>query len=126
MNFFQVQNKLFYKKGGCGFLDEEGEKAFIPFLTNRWLSFYSKDTVPFINNTLNKFGSLFEDKQQLYRLWYHLIPKLGWKKIAYVKKTKKAKKDDELERNIRLVAKNNSLSTREVKRMMEFLESSSK
>ena len=59
MNFFQVQNKLFYKSGGYSPLDEEGEKAFIPFLTNRWLSFYNKDTTPFINETLNKFGSLF-------------------------------------------------------------------
>ena len=41
MNFFQLQNKLFYsKKEDAGYLDSEGEQAFVPFLFNRWLSFY--------------------------------------------------------------------------------------
>ena len=73
MNFFQIQNKLFYsKKDDAGFLDQEGESAFVPFLLNRWLSFYSKDTPHFVNETLNKYTGLFEDKQQLYRLYYIL------------------------------------------------------
>ena len=44
MNFFQLQNKLFYsKKTDAGELDAEGEQAFVPFLFNRWLSFYNNN-----------------------------------------------------------------------------------
>jgi len=33
MNFFQLQNKLFYsKKDKAGDLDAEGEQSFVPFL----------------------------------------------------------------------------------------------
>ena len=40
MNFFQLQNKLFYsKKTKSEELDVEGNQTFIPFLLNRWLSF---------------------------------------------------------------------------------------
>ena len=49
MNFFQLQNKLFYsKKDNAGFLDPEGEQAFVPFLFNRWLSFYNDSLVQFL------------------------------------------------------------------------------
>ena len=85
MNFFQLQNKLFYsKKDDAGFLDQEGEQAFVPFLFNRWLSFYSKDTPNFVNETLNKYSNIFEDKQQQYRLYYNLIPRLKFKRIKYI------------------------------------------
>ena len=60
MNFFQLQNKLFYsKKDKAGELDAEGEQAFVPFLFNRWLSFYNKELPGFVNETLNKFGGIF-------------------------------------------------------------------
>lgn len=113
MNFFQLQNKLFYsKKDNAGYLDDEGEQAFVPFLLNRWLSFYSKDTPNFVNETLNRYSNLFEDKQQQYRLYYNLIPRLKYKRISYIKKVKKQKEDDEY---FELIAKNNNISVRELK-----------
>ena len=113
MNFFQLQNKLFYsKKDDAGFLDQEGEQSFVPFLFNRWLSFYSKDTPNFVNETLNKYSNLFEDKQQQYRLYYNLIPRLKFKRIKYIKKIKKNKEEDN---NYKLIARNNNISERELK-----------
>jgi len=118
MNFFQIQNKLFYsKKDDAGFLDQEGESAFVPFLLNRWLSFYSKDTPHFVNETLNKYTGLFEDKQQLYRLYYNLIPRLKFKRVKYIKKIKKEKEEDA---DLFIIAKNKNLSVRELKQYVDF------
>ncbi len=112
MNFFQLQNKLFYsKKENAGDLDTEGEQSFVPFLFNRWLSFYNNDMCVFTNETLNKFSTIFDDKQQSYRMYYYLIPRLKWKRISYIKKKKK---DNEEEKDIALVAKNKNISKREL------------
>lgn len=117
MNFFQLQNKLFYsKKDEAGELDLEGEQSFVPFLFNRWLSFYSKDTPIFVNETLNKFGALFDDKQRQYRFYYHLIPRLKFKRIKYVKKIKKEKAE---ESDLYLIAKNKNISVRELKQYLD-------
>lgn len=118
MNFFQLQNKLFYSnKDKAGYLDSEGEDAFVPFLINRWLSFYSKDTPHFVNETLNKYSGLFDDKQRVYRLYYNLIPRLKFKRIKYIKKIKKSKAEDD--ENLILIAKNKNLSVRELKRYVD-------
>lgn len=117
MNFFQLQNKLFYsKKENAGELDSEGEQSFVPFLFNRWLSFYSKELPGFVNETLNKFGNIFDDKQESYKLYYYLIPRLKWKRISYIKKKKKDKEEIEGLNNI---AKNKNISARE---LLEYVE----
>jgi hypothetical protein len=120
MNFFQLQNKLFYsKKTKAEFLDSEGEQAFIPFMFNRWLSFYNKGMASFTNETLNRFGSIFQDKQQQYRLYYYFIPRLKFKRISYNKKLKKELKEEE---DLKLIAKNKNISVRELKRYIELYE----
>ena len=119
MNFFQLQNKLFYsKKDNAGDLDTEGEQAFVPFLFNRWLSFYNPSMCVFTNETLNKFGNIFDDKQQTYKLYYHLITRLKWKKIAYIK----IKKKDEEDIDLKAIAKNRNMSIREIKMYIKTYE----
>jgi len=120
MNFFQLQNKLFYsKKDVAGELDVEGEQNFVPFLINRWLSFYGKETPNFVNETLNKYCSLFDDKQKLYRLYFNLIPRLKFKKISYIKKVKKTEEDDQ---DLLLIAKNKNISLREIKQYVDLFQ----
>ena len=112
MNFFQLQNKLFYsKKDKAEDLDAEGEQAFVPFLFNRWLTFYNNDMSVFVNETLNKFSTIFENKQDSYKLYYYLIPRLKFKKISYIKKIKKDKEEE----NLNLLAKNKNISVRELR-----------
>ena len=119
MNFFQLQNKLFYsRKDKAGELDVEGEQAFVPFLINRWLSFYGKETPNFVNETLNKYCSLFDDKQKLYKLYYNIIPRLKFKKITYVKKIKKTEEENDLA----LIAKNRNISVREIKQYVDLFK----
>jgi hypothetical protein len=120
MNFFQLQNKLFYsKKENAGELDSEGEQAFVPFLFNRWLSFYSKELPGFVNETLNKFGNIFDDKQEAYKLYYYLIPRLKWQRISYIKKKKKGDKEQEILEGLHNIAKNKNISTRELQLYVE-------
>jgi len=120
MNFFQLQNKLFYsKKDKAEDLDTEGEQSFVPFLFNRWLSFYNKDMSVFVNETLNKFSGIFDDKQKSYRLYYYLIPRLKWKKIRYIKKKKNETEEEE---NLSLIAKNKNISKRELKEYIKNYE----
>ena len=116
MNFFQLQNKLFYsKKTEAGELDAEGEQAFVPFLFNRWLSFYNNNMCVFTNETLNKFSTIFENKQDTYKLYYNIIPRLKWQKIQYIKKKKR---EEESEVNLALIAKNKNISIRELKQYL--------
>ena len=120
MNFFQTQNKLFFsKKNDAGVLDLEGEQSFVPFLFNRWLSFYGKDTVNFTNETLNKFHSLFESKQEMYKLYYYLIPRLKFKRIQYIKKKKEIVNEET--DNLALIASNNQISVRELQQYLNDL-----
>jgi hypothetical protein len=124
MNFFQLQNKLFYsKKDKAEDLDAEGEQAFVPFLFNRWLSFYNNDMCVFANETFNKFSTIFDDKQQAYRLYYYLIPRLKWKKIKYIKKKKREAEEEE---NLELVAKNKNISKRELLQYVELAKTVAK
>ena len=117
MNFFQLQNKLFYsKKEDAGYLDSEGEQAFVPFLFNRWLSFYDKNMCVFTNETLNKFSTIFDNNQESYKLYYYLIPRLKWKKISYIKKKKK----EEEEVDLSSIAKNKNMSVRELKMYLNY------
>tara|TARA_R100001224_G_C3991911_1_gene139571 strand:+ start:382 stop:738 length:357 start_codon:yes stop_codon:yes gene_type:complete len=117
MNFFQLQNKLFYsKKEDAGYLDSEGEQAFVPFLFNRWLSFYDNNMCVFTNETLNKFSTIFDNKQESYKLYYYLIPRLKWKKISYIKKKKK----EEEEVDLSSIAKNKNMSVRELKMYLNY------
>jgi len=124
MNFFQLQNKLFYsKKDKAEDLDAEGEQAFVPFMFNRWLSFYSNEMSVFTNETFNKFSTIFDDKQQAYKLYYYLIPRLKWKKIPYIKKKKT---DAEEEVNLELIAKNKNISKRELLQYVELAKTFAK
>lgn len=117
MNFFQLQNKLFYsnKSKQPEPLDSEGEQAFVPFLFNRWLTMYSKDTVGFVNETLNKYCGIFDtDKQKTYQMYYNLIPRLKFKRISYIKKVKRDKEKQDETDHLKMIAKNKNMSVREL------------
>ena len=117
MTFFELISNTFYNKTD-DILDSEGSNHFNGYMFNRWLSFYSHAQATFVNDTLNKFGYIFTDKLQQYRLFFHLIPKLRFKKIAYIKKKKElAEKKDDYPYHI--LAKQQQLSTRELQNLIE-------
>ncbi len=123
MMFFDILKALLFTKKREDKLDTDSLQAFTPFMVNRWLSFYDRSKAVFVNETLNKFCSLFEDKESLYELYNNLIPRSNFKKINYVKKLKEEKTEDE---NITVIARNNMLSKREVLMYVDLRNSLSK
>lgn len=120
MTIFDIINSVFFSKKKID-LSLDNESTFSPFMLNRWMSMYSEEMVNIINNTSNKYGGIFNIKQQQYDWYYYLFPKLRFKKIQYIKKTKKEKelKED----NLSIIAKNNEISVRELKLYKEFFDS---
>lgn len=94
MTFFEVLSNTFHTKK-VNELDQEGLGFFNGYMISRWLSFYSDNQCIFVNETLNKFGYIFQDKQQQYRLFFNLIPRLRFKKIQYIKKKKEQQEKEE-------------------------------
>jgi hypothetical protein len=70
-------------------LNCDDESQFSPFMMNRWISFYSPEMCSFINDTCNKYIPIHQTKQEHYNYYFNILPKLRFKKIAYIKKPKK-------------------------------------
>jgi hypothetical protein len=111
--FDYLKDVVVFKKGSLP-LDE-----YIPFLINRWLSFFTPQVCPAINESVNRLGSM--DKEQHYRLLLRLFPKQKFMpRINYIKKVKheKTKEDDRIEH----LSQNLELSQRETKLLLELTE----
>ena len=117
MNIFDLFKELFFKIKTVDCRNSEGMQLFIPFMINRWLSFYSKAQTLFVNECLNKYSNVIDDKMQMYNMYYNLIPKMHFKKIPYVKKVKD-NPEKEIE-HLALIASNLNISTREIKQNIE-------
>jgi len=111
MNFFDILRSLLFAKKTAEDLCSEGLQQFTPYMVNRWISFYDNSKTIFINETFNKFASLFEDKNEMYKLYFNLIPQCKFKKINYIKKKKETQDEDP---SVAVIAKNNMLSKREI------------
>jgi len=118
MTIFDIINAFLFKKKNIQSLNLEDDSAFQPFLVNRWLSFYSTDIARFTNATFNKFSSLFEDKNDLFKFYKALTPERRFKRINYVKKVK-IQKNEEFDKKLKVVAENKMISQRELKQYVD-------
>ncbi len=126
MTFFDMLRNLFFsRKDIHRNLDTESQTHFLPFLLNRWLSFYNKDQCVLVNETINKYTGLFDDKNDLYKLYFNFLPVLRYKKIEYIKR-KKEEKEKEEAINTTLIARNYNISKREVLLYIDLFDTSSK
>jgi hypothetical protein len=123
MNFFDILRSLLFAKKTAEDLCSEGLQQFTPYMVNRWISFYDNSKTIFINETFNKFASLFEDKNEMYKLYFNLIPQSKFKKINYIKKKKETQDEDP---SVGVIAKNNMLSKREILQYIDLTNNASK
>ena len=72
-------------------LDNDLLESFSPFVTARMFSFYNNDYVDYINESLNRFGAIFQTKEDQFRFFDNIVPKLKRKRINYIKKPKPVK-----------------------------------
>lgn len=94
MTIFDYLNSILYTKNGIE-LNCDDESQFSIFMINRWVSFYSPETAVYINQTTNIYSAHFTVKQDQYNFIYNILPKLKFKKIAYIKKNKQEKEEKE-------------------------------
>lgn len=123
MNFFDILRSLLFAKKTAEDLCSEELQQFTPYMVNRWISFYDNSKTIFINETFNKFASLFEDKNEMYKLYFNLIPQSKFKKINYIKKKKEAQDEDP---SVAVIAKSNMLSKREILQYIDLTNTTSK
>ena len=91
MNIFQYINSILFSKKKID-INSDDESQFNLFMLNRWTSMYSKELNEYVNETSNKYWNLSDQRSEQYSYLYSLIPKLKYKRITYLKKTKKEKK----------------------------------
>jgi hypothetical protein len=98
----------------------EGETQFNLYMLNRWCSMYSSDIAHIINETSNKYGKLFQTKEEQYQFVLNMFPKVKKKRINYIKKTKEEPKKEDNE--LALIAKAMEMSKRELEQNIKLLE----
>lgn len=89
------------------------DKEFQPFLVQRWCTMHSSSVAFIINETTNKYWSAYDDNLTWYKALDTIIPKCKYKKIVYIKKSKKEVESKEKE-YIQKVANSLEISTREL------------
>jgi hypothetical protein len=121
MSIYDVINSILFKKG----IDKSAiEEMHVPFMFIRWLAFYDPSVIP-LANELNRIAHQFHDKQDSYNFFNTVVPKLRYKKIPYIKKTKatpKRKADEKREEQISRLAYANEVSCREAKMYLEMID----
>ena len=122
MTFFNTLNDILFYKKGNQLSNVDNYNDFSPFLVNRWVSMYSPNMCNIVNDTMNRYHSLFDDKRQMYRLYLNLLPRVSSKYIRYIKKKKvdKDKVDTEEEERVSALAKGLELSKREINNYINY------
>ena len=112
---FDFLKDIIYRKEGNLLENPENEQEFNPFMIHRFLSMHSPNMAKLLNCTTNRLYSVFDTKQEWYKILMTTIPKTYSKRIKYIKKVKPEKSNKEIEELIGFIAKNKKMSKREVK-----------
>ena len=92
-SFFDFVNNIAFSRTQID-INIADSQLYSSYITNRYITFINKESVLLINNTVNKYGSVFNNELH-YNFLFNLIPKTKRKFIRYVKKKKKDKKNFE-------------------------------
>ena len=106
-NFFDFVTNILFEKNKID-VDITSAQLYSPYIVNRYITFSDKQFTFLINNSVNKFGAIFNTNIEHYNFLHVLIPKTKRKYINY---TKKVKRDKEIYER---VCKQYELSQREV------------
>ena len=105
-SFFDFVNNIAFDREQLD-INITDSQLYSAYITNRYITFLNKESALLINNTINKYGQVFNNETH-YNFLFNLIPKVKRKFIRYVKKKKVDKKDFEL------LSKRYELSQREI------------
>ena len=115
---FDHLNSILYKKNKEPIDTINENKDFQPFLIQRWCSMYSTSICSLVNETTNRYWKSYENNSDWYTALNTVIPTCKFKRISYIKKTKKdtVKKSNEV---VLKIANNLEISSREVNQYIE-------
>lgn len=85
-SIFDILKGVLFTKTEFPFKIAEDEKNFDLYMVNRWVSMVDKDSARIVNETTNRFGSVFSEKQQQYNFLKAILPKYKFHKINYIKR----------------------------------------
>lgn len=109
---FNHLNSILYKsKSEITSINEDSD--FVPFMVQRWCSMHSTAVATLVNETTNRYWNILSDKRDWYISLDTVIPKCSFKKINYLKKSKKDI-DPKNKEYIQKIAASLEISTREV------------
>lgn len=121
MTIFDHLYSILFTKKGDNLKNVDDESTFLPFMVNRWVSMHSPAMAKIINDTTNRYSKHFDlFSKREYNAYYHsTLPQCRFKRIAYIKKSKKETDEDE-DKKVELIAKSQELSQREIRELVEF------
>lgn len=114
---FNYIDSIIHNKQKSSHINED-ETQFNLYMLNRWCSMTNPEIVNLINETGNKYGKVFDSKQDQYDYIFNIYPKIKKKKIEYIKKQKESKEENV---NIKYLAESYELSQREIKNLIDLL-----
>jgi hypothetical protein len=88
MTIFDVIGGILFTKRKDLLNNVDDARNMQPFLVNRWVSMHSPTEAKIINETVNRYGHVFEDKADLYKFLVNVLPQYRFKRIDYIKKKK--------------------------------------
>jgi hypothetical protein len=120
MNVFDQLKDIITDKKNLLSSDCDAEKEFSPYMTQRWLSFYSPQFAQILNHSSNMLWKAIDEKQVWYKLFTGIIPKSKFKSIKYIKKSKEDKGTAKLDKDmVKYLAERFELSEREITTYLE-------
>ena len=85
---FRAINYLLHEKKKPE-LDVELLESFNPVITSKSFSYYNRGSYcDYINDTLNLYGNIFKIKEDQFKFFDNMIPKLPIRRGEYIKKPK--------------------------------------
>lgn len=85
---FETINYLLYEKNKPE-LDPDLLQEFNPFITLKAFSYYDSGKYSnFVNDTLNVYSGIFKTKEEEFKFFDAIIPKLKIRRSEYIKKSK--------------------------------------
>ncbi|MDD4109959.1 MAG: hypothetical protein PHS54_00235 [Clostridia bacterium] len=120
MNIFDQLKDIIVDKQNRLSENIDDEKEFIPFMMQRWLSFYSPQFAQIVNYSTNMLWKAIDEKGVWYKLFTGIIPRSRFKNIKYIKKNKEEKTKIKIDKEVvTYLAERFELSRKEIQAYLE-------
>lgn len=117
-SIFDYMKDILYTKKGVYLNSHEDSLNFQPFMLQRWCSMASTDNTLILNESINRWGVFYNDKNLVYKIMFSCLPKQRQKRVAYIKKGSKSTKIEDLNNKSNVA----ELSQREIKEYINTLK----